>query len=279
MLRLPLTKTLIQFALLTLLCIFSVWTVRAEGPGIPPGDTLRAVLSMGDGEVRPFITDDSRVVGERLGQLETWCRADELDFQQWLIFAYGPNDRLEISAGGVLGVEYGSQEGARSTFSYALPLLQAKYLIRPYGHREWPGLGIVAGTFLPFGKGVLKAPGYGAFSFATVSQCFGEREDLLLHLNLGLNYLYIGQKHELLRTWGFGVQARTLGGFHLVGEIFSGDPYVPGSATSWQLGFRHFFSDLLQIDATIGKGFAGENPLPTWFSAGGRIVTERFQKK
>lgn len=121
MLRLPLTKTLIQFALLTLLCIFSVWTVRAEGPGIPPGDTLRAVLSMGDGEVRPFITDDSRVVGERLGQLETWCRADELDFQQWLIFAYGPNDRLEISAGGVLGVEYGSQEAPGVLFRMRCP--------------------------------------------------------------------------------------------------------------------------------------------------------------
>lgn len=272
-------NTLVALAFIALFSILFADFIRADALYDPLGDTLRAVSRAGDGEVRPFITDDSRVVGERLAQLETWCRADEADFQQWLIFAYGPNDRLELSAGGVLGLEYEAEEGKRNAFSYALPLLQAKYLIRPYGHRQWPGLGIVAGTFLPFGKGALKPPGYGAFSFATVSQCFGEREDLLLHLNLGLNYLFIGQKHELLNTWGFGVQARTLGGFHLVGEVFSGDPYLPGSGTSWQLGFRHFFSDLLQIDATVGKGFAGENPLPIWFSAGVRIVTERFQNK
>lgn len=272
-------NTFVALAFIALFSILFADCVRADALYDPPGDPLRAVSRADDGEVRPFITDDSRVVGERLGQLETWCRADEADFQQWLIFAYGPNDRLELSAGGVLGLEYEAEEGKRNTFSYGLPLLQAKYLIRPYGHRQWPGLGVVAGAFLPFGKGALKAPGYGAFSFATVSQCFGEREDLLLHLNLGLNYLFVGQKQGLLNTWGFGAQALTLGGFYLVGEAFSGDPYLLGSGTSWQLGFRHFFSDLLQIDATVGKGFAGENPLPIWFSAGVRIVTERFQNK
>jgi len=30
-------------------------------------------------------------------------------------------------------------------------------------------------------------------------------------------------------------------GMHLVAEIFSGDPYIPGTGTSWQAGYRYFF--------------------------------------
>ncbi|HMP91351.1 MAG TPA: hypothetical protein PKD90_00630 [Phnomibacter sp.] len=227
--------------------------------------------------VRPFITDDARVVGERLAQIETWFRIDKESGQQWVMAAYGPNDKLELTLGAVAGYE--RSHNSKALFSYALPLLQAKYLFKPYGHGKGPGLGLVMGSFLPMGKGGFKPPGFGTFSFATISQCFGANEDLLLHLNVGLNYLHVNKEHELLRTWGFGTQVRTIGGMHLVGEIFSGDPYVPGAGTSWQAGFRHFFSDLLQIDMTCGKGISGANPLPFWASGGVRIVLERWQKK
>ncbi|QEK50772.1 hypothetical protein FYC62_03125 [Pedobacter aquae] len=35
--------------------------------------------------VRPFITDDARVVGERLAQLETWVRFDKEAGQHWIL--------------------------------------------------------------------------------------------------------------------------------------------------------------------------------------------------
>lgn len=66
---------------------------------------------------------------------------------------------------------------------------------------------------------------------------------------------------------------------HYVGEIFSGDPYIPGAGLSWQTGFRHFFSDFVQIDGTIGQGVGGLNPLPFWYSFGLRYVTTAFEKK
>ncbi len=75
----------------------------------------------GQGEVRPFITDDARVVGGHLAQLESWCRIDEASGQQWFMLAYGPSDHLELTAGGVLGYEV--PEEGRYSFSYALPLL------------------------------------------------------------------------------------------------------------------------------------------------------------
>ena len=232
--------------------------------------------TMVEPQVRPFITDDSRVVGNKLTQLESWTRFDKHAAEHWILGAYGPTNWLELTVGGVWGSEFDS-EG--NTLSYGLPLLQAKFLLRPYESGSWPGLGAVVGTFLPYGKGGLRADGYGTFGFLTVSQCFGPQEDVLIHANVGANYLRVNGENELLNTWGLGSQIRTLKGFHLVGEVFSGDPYIPGSGISWQAGFRHFFSDELQIDGTVGKGISGEVTLPLWVSVGIRLVFNHFRDK
>lgn len=226
--------------------------------------------------VRPFITDDARVVGDKLAQLESWFRFDKEAGQHWIMGAYGPNKKLEFAIGGVYGFQ--NDHNLKKTFSYALPLLQAKYLIKEYKPNKAPGLGMVLGTFLPVGRGGFKPAGYGTFGYATVTQCFGEGEKILLHGNLGGNYLHINGEDELITTWGFGTQIKAYKGFHLVGEIFSGDPYVPGTGMAFQTGYRYFFSDLIQIDMTIGEGIAGENKMPFWVSAGIRIVTNRFKK-
>ena len=44
------------------------------------------------------------------------------------------------------------------------------------------------------------------------------------------------------------------------------------------VGFRHFISEWIQIDATMGKGLAGDFVLPFWYSAGARFVTSLFSK-
>jgi hypothetical protein len=227
--------------------------------------------------VRPFITDDARVVGERLAQLETWVRFDKEAGQHWILGAYGPNKKLELTAGGVYG--YQVDHDSKKTFSYALPLLQAKILFKEYKPNKAPGFGMVLGTFLPVGQGSFKPAGYGTFGYLTVSQCFGEGEKFLLHANLGGNYLHVDGSNNLIATWGLGTQIKAYKGMHLVGEIFSGDPYIPGTGTSWQAGYRYFFSDLLQVDMTVGNGIAGVVIMPFWFSAGVRIVTEKFLKK
>ncbi|MBX2962723.1 MAG: hypothetical protein KF687_09435 [Cyclobacteriaceae bacterium] len=208
--------------------------------------------------VRPFITDDSRVVGDHHTQLESWVRVDKHGFENWILGAYGPNDWLELTIGGVWGYDRGVEE---KRLAYALPLIQAKFLFKEYYPNKLPGIGAVVGTFLPYGQGTVKPEGYGTFGFVTISQSFGEGDQVLLHLNGGGNYLHVANEDELIGTWGFGTQIHTRKGFHLVAEIFSGDPYVPGSGISYQVGFRHFFSDLFQIDMTYGKGISGENIL------------------
>jgi hypothetical protein len=227
-------------------------------------------------EVRPFITDDARVVGDRLAQIESWVRFDKESGQHWILGAYGPTENLELTIGGVYG--YQAEKGRGANFAFALPLLQAKYLVKPYHPGKGPGVAMVAGTFLPAGKGEFKPAGYGTFGFLIVTQCFGEGEKLLLHANAGANYLHINGANNTIATWGFGTQVNVYKGMNLVGEFFSGDPYIPGTGTAYQVGYRYFFSDLLQIDMTVGKGIAGETVMPFWFSAGVRVVTEKFKK-
>lgn len=240
-------------------------------------NSLDNITSTNEVLVRPFITDDARVVGERLAQLETWVRFDKEAGQHWLLGAYGPNKKLELTAGGVYG--YQVDHDSKKTFSYALPLLQAKVLFKEYKPNKAPGFGMVIGTFLPVGQGAFKPAGYGTFGYLTVSQCFGEGDKFLFHGNLGGNYLHVDGSNNLISTWGLGTQIKAYKGMHLVGEIFSGDPYIPGTGTSWQAGYRYFFSDLVQIDMTVGNGIAGDVIMPFWYTAGVRIVTEKFQKK
>ena len=229
-------------------------------------------------KVRPFITDDARVVGERLAQWESWVRIDKESWQHWNLFAYGPSSRLELTTGLVYGVAH-PQDAEKRAFSYALPLVQGKFLFREYKPNRLPGVAMVVGTFLPGGRGAFRPAGYGSFGFLTVTQSFLDGDRVLLHGNVGLNYLHVDGANSTLATWGFGTQIRTYNGLHFVGEIFSGDPYVPGAGTSWQVGARHFISEFAQIDATVGQGIGGANPLPFWYSAGVRLVTSAFLKK
>lgn len=258
-----------RFLLLFILTSYSVKVAFAQWGWEEPYERNRA-------EVRPFITDDARVVGGSLAQLESWIRVDKESGQHWFLTAFGPSPKWELTCGGVFGYEV--EEDDNRAFSYALPLLQAKFLAREYKPNQPPGFAIVAGTFLPSGRGGFRPPGHGTFAFGIITQSLGERDKVLIHGNLGVNHIWLEPDDYSVLTWGIGSQFRVKGGFHGVVEVFSGDPYVPGTGAAYQVGFRHFFSDLFQIDMTYGKGFDGEVILPQWFSAGIRLVTEKFLK-
>lgn len=104
--------------------------------------------------VRPFITEDARVVGDRLAQLETWLRFDKESGQHWLMAAYGPTPKLELSLGGLYGYWIEPQQNGshKKLFSYALPLVQAKYLFLEYVPNKPPGVALVIGSFFPLGR-------------------------------------------------------------------------------------------------------------------------------
>jgi hypothetical protein len=219
--------------------------------------------------VRPFITDDARVVGEQLAQLESWVRGDRRAFQHWLLVAVGPWAPLELTLGAVHGSAYSD---APPAYALAGPLFQAKALILEPRPNRWPGLAVSAGATAPLGHGAFRPHGWERFCYAAVTESLFDHERLLVHANIGL-VVTGGLADQITRaTWGIGSQLRVFAGLHLVAEIVSGDPYEPASGGAGQAGFRYILSDRVQFDATVGGGLWGESTMPLWGTAGVRLV-------
>ena len=89
-----------------------------------------------------------------------------------------------------------------------------------------------------------------------VTESLTEGDDVLIHGNGGIVNSSIGGRKP---TWGVGSQMRVHGGFHIVSEVFSGDPYAESSGIAFQAGIRHFISDCIQVDATFGSGCLGNH--------------------
>jgi hypothetical protein len=231
--------------------------------------------------VRPFITDDARVVGKHDAQVETWFRYDKTSFQHWIVPAFGPIAPLEVTIGGVHGVAI----DPNNRYSIAAPLLQSKLQLHEPKSNGLPGVAVVAGTFLPFGFGGFESPPSG-FLYAAVTQVVGE-DDALFHGNLGVAGAQIEErssdtplereKHARVRlTWGLATQVRLYKAINLAAEVFSGDPYAEVAGGAGQGGFRFTLTDHVQLDCTAGSGLWGANQMNTWVSSGIRLVSSRL---
>jgi len=224
--------------------------------------------------VRPFITDDARVVGDHLLGFETSLRWDQSRLQNLNLLAIGLSDKLEGTVGFVHGL---SLEGdSMNTYGITGPLLQLKYLFTEGTPNRWPGFALIGGVVPPYGSGGFIPPRWSEFIYLAVTESLFEKDRLMLHGNFGT---FITQPDNGLKTsttWGIGAQLRLIGGLHAVGEIFSGDPYAESSGGAFQAGFRYFISDKIQLDATIGSGLWGDPRMDTWLGAGLRFITDRL---
>lgn len=248
-----------------------------RGKWLAFGATVLA-LACAPGEaraIRPFITDDARVVGKGHVQLESWFRRDRESLQIWAVSALGPTDWLELSLGAVGGTS-GAGTG-RAEIALSAPLLQGKFLLleaSPNGH---PGLAIAGGAIPPLGAGGFVPDGLAWYGYLAATESLFDREAVLVHANVGVAGAAFGDKAASAQlTWGVGTQIRLVGDFHGVFEVFSGDPYAPSPGGAIQGGFRQIWNDHLQLDATIGSGVFGATPLPFWCSTGIRLVSHEL---
>jgi hypothetical protein len=223
--------------------------------------------------IRPFITDDAHVVGKGKVQLETYWRRDRLSLQHWILPAIGPTDWLELTLGGVHGISRFRQHPTAPSYAIAGPLAQAKMLLRESIPNKPPGFALVVGGVSPAGRGGFQTPGWSGFTYLAMTQAFIKEDDFLIHVNVGVSGVSAPGLDPAKLTWGVGTQVETLFNFHLIGEIFSGDPYVVGAGGAYQAGFRIIFNDHLQLDGTWGGGLWGSTITPVWFSSGVRIVS------
>jgi hypothetical protein len=222
--------------------------------------------------VRPFITDDAAIIGFKRIELANWLLIDKYAGQFWHSANIGLHDRVEMTLAMFWGYDKPGGDN-HAKMSFTAPLLQTKFLLRDYEPDGLPGMTVAVGSDLPYGTGAFVPRGYGAFAFASVTQCIGKEENVLIHTNLGITYLREGGENHTGITWGTGTQVKIHKGFHCVGELVSGDPYVHGAGIAYQLGIRQFVSDKLQVDCALGNGIGGGvNKTPLWVSCGIRYV-------
>lgn len=238
--------------------------------------TLLALAPSKAHAIRPFITDDARVVGKHLVQLETWLQLEDGVLQNWVSPWIGPFEWLEVSVAFVHGPGHidgrpGQDSKITGRWGIGGPLVQAKVLLlaaEPWGP---PGLAVALGSLLPYGtQGFRAAPGF--FLYAALTENLGEAERVLIHANLGLSARGPEGGPDMGMLLGAGTQVRLFYGLHAVGEFVYGDAYTGIEALAVQGGFRDIINAHVQLDATAGVGVAGQ-PRPPWLSAGIRIVS------
>lgn len=264
-----------RFGITRALCLLAVLMVTTEAHAI-----------------RPFVTDDARVVGEKLAQLETWVLVDRIALEHSVLAALGPTKWLELTVGAIHGAVH---SGADRGYAITGPIAQAKALAWPARDNGWPGLAVAAGALPPLGRGAFEPPGWDGFTYAAMTESL-LNEGILVHANVGLVFgkddrdasdLGFGSAHSnrstALVTGGVATQVRVLHGFHLIGEVYYGDPYDPRfSHAAMQLGFRHIFSERVQIDGTFGSTLSeveeddGSSRREQWGTLGLRLVSNEL---
>lgn len=220
--------------------------------------------------VRPFITDDARVVGDDQWQLETSMRIDKYKIQNLNLFAYGITENFELTLGWLDGYPRQQPYG----FSVSGPLLQGKYLFLESKPMSLPGIALAFGVNPPYGTGGLKPDNWSEFAFLCLTETIFDNERWLWHANIGAAVEHQPHRAKFTPTWGIGTQIKIWKNLCTVQEILSGDPYssVQTKGGFFQFGFRYFFSDNIQADIEIGSGLWG-NPKPdTAVGLGFRIV-------
>ncbi len=220
--------------------------------------------------VRPFVTDDARVVGYHLMQLETSVRYDKDEFTNLNLVAFGPTENSEVT----LGFSHGFPLEMESNRSYSIvgPLMQFKYLFWDAKPNAYPGMAVAVGALPPWGKGDFKQQTWSEFVYLAFTESLFDKEAVLVHANIGVSTT----NPAAVGTWGLGTQIRLIGGLHGVLEMFYNDPYAGKTGGAYQAGFRQIVTDNLQIDMTIGGGFFGSEQMPTFFGMGLRIVSDRL---
>ncbi len=226
--------------------------------------------------IRPFVTDDAHTVGKAHLQLETYWRRDRTSAQHWLLPAFGPTEWLELTLGAVHGVNGFRQYPEKPTYAIAGPLLQGKLLLHESIPNEPPGLALVVGGITEAGTGGFEPPGLSGFSYLAATQAFFKEDDFLIHANVGVSAVSAAGYDPARITWGIGTQVETIFDWHLIGEIYSGDPYVQGSGGAYQAGFRQIYNDHLQLDFTFGGGLWGDVLTPPFVSSGIRLVSHEL---
>lgn len=214
--------------------------------------------------VRPFVTDDGEVVGDRQLEIATWIEGGKKFFEHNLELTFGVNHWLEVGVGAVHGLESGS-------YGVLGPLFHVKGSLRDLPNNGWTFAGAVGGV-APLGYGSYKPEGGIGFASGIYTHSFRDG-DVLLHANLGVAFAHDRDGTHWVPTVAIGTQFHIVSILHGVTEVFYSDPMDPLMEFGGQVGLRLMFNDYLQVDATAGTEITLEGKAHPWGTLGVRFVT------
>lgn len=218
----------------------------------------------------PLYVDDAGVVGNKLTQWENWLHLDKLSIHQYHLVAYGINNNLELTMGGVIGLSW--EKSNINDLSYSLPVIQGKLLLFEKQTNGWFGITNVLGTVLPIGKGFLLFNVYNIYDYLAITKSFGDDEIITFHSNLGANIKFLAHKIELIPFWGLNSYIKILDGYFILLEVFSDYHTDDFDNTAFQSGLKVIFSEQFNLFITVGQGINGQNKLPFWGRIGLKLV-------
>jgi hypothetical protein len=232
--------------------------------------------------VRPFVTDDARIIAR--GQLETenWLDLSRAH-RRWgasfnVMGGVTVNEWSEIIIGGSAIFDGPGHIGLGN------PVIQPKFLLVRAEDDGVPGLALAAGVTLPIGVGPVYETATGMYLIAPVtSRLFDDW--LMVHVNLGFTAaVYADRSGSIAPYWGVGFDLGVgVQEVRLVGEAYAGDPLEPfGPDVAVQAGVRWLSSDYVNLDLTFGgmpELDAGGTPTGRpviWGQVGVRLLFDLF---
>ena len=204
--------------------------------------------------VRPFVTDDARIVDRGQIETENWLETNRAD-GSWdpapglnTIWGASLTDWFEVLGGAGIGND--RQSGS----TIANPVLIGKLLFKAAEVNGAPGLAFSASTTFDRGRGSMYDEGrVTAYTGMATYRLWDD--DVNIHANLG--WRYDKGPDNITRDrpyWGIGADIKTpKDKLQFVIEAFAGDPFIVNAPKyAFQTGFRWMESENLQMDLTFG---------------------------
>ena len=209
--------------------------------------------------VRPFVTDDARIIYK--GQIEaetysgmTMVKGDQPAIEARSLQGLAITDRFELIAGG-FGFTYQDNQARPLDM-----LIQPKYVLyRSLG--AIPSVSVAAASLFPLSGNRQHWDGYAMahvswFLFTPNADADPYDNNLAIHLNLGTKSRYDAgpatYRSKLYWAAGFEVITPVAREVRFLGEIFSGDPFsYEQTFPAYQTGFRWYKNPMVQIDFVL----------------------------
>lgn len=234
--------------------------------------------------VRPFVTDDARIIDP--GQIEV---------EMWPEFGRYEGD-LSPGFHGMMGVSFNewfeliagagyNRNLSRRLNEIADPVIQPKLLLLRAEEDGRPGFALLLGTTLPTARWGGHSTLFGNFAIVcNTTRLFDDW--LFVHVNYGVRMVTSGSGEVSARPyWGVGFDA-AIGhiDWRFIGEAYAGDPFeVHAPLVAFQWGFRWLHSDAFNFDLTFGlqpdtAGGGGWRHPDLWAQTGIRVLFDAFNK-